>query len=244
MLGGGCKSFSSEGSEPPSQTDGGDDAAGLPDAGVVAPELEFLNSRTTTSIQGTGLSVNSPAGVKPGDLLVAACMASHDLGPTPKGWAFLQSQTVELWGAQGERLFILFTHIVADGESDATAYDFSDSPAAPSSVAVLAFRGARSVQPADPFMLAEDSVVDGGISVPGFTARGRSIAVMFLGSANDGAGFPTAEQNFTRDEPGPYVAAYHGALLPGDAAVSSLDVAVTTPSGDVGVALLGVVEAP
>jgi hypothetical protein len=188
--------------------------------------------------------VNVPAEVEPGDLLVAALVAPRDLGLPPKDWHSVQSVVIELWGSEGERQFTLLTHIVADGESGATVYDFSDAPAQPSSMAVLAFRGARVIQPADPATVAADTTVDGGVQVPGFTARGRTISVLFLGSANVNPTFPFAVGNLAHDELGSFVAGYHGPLVPDQSMVPTLAVPVTTMSGSVGVAILGVVEGP
>ena len=238
-LGGGCSTFSASGIPPgTASSEAGSDAPFAGDSSVNGV-LEFVNSRTTTSPSNSPLDVRSPAGVKPGDLLVAGWVSPNNDPPTPEGWDPIGGAPVLAYYGNIQRGFSVLSHLVAAAEGETTVYHFADA-ADVSSVAVLAFRGARSVQPVDPSKVAPGQFDGGTVRVDALTTRGPTLPVWLLGCGAEGSTFSPSTPDLTLDEAGRFVAGYHGKLVAGGVTIPAFDLALTTQFG-VGVASLALV---
>lgn len=156
------------------------------DAGIEGGTPLLVGSRLTLS-STTSLVAGSVAGVKEGDLLVAAWMGPlGDLYTMPTGWTELGRGTSS-WTASGAgHLYWVGYHVVDAVETEATTYTFSDNYAKDGqAVAMIAYRGTRAVQPVNPAFVGPmyTQCTDGGNTTApaAVVTRGRSVTVYVIG---------------------------------------------------------------
>jgi len=167
------------------------DALGdAPEEGNASVTPFFVGSRMTIGTMAV-LQAGNVVGAKSGDVLVAGWMGPNNLTlAAPPEWTPVGS--AESSSVNGHpHTFWAGYHVLGASESETTTYPFSITTQVviPQTVQLLAYRGVNAVEPVKPAIAQTFGLnCSGTAQPPAITARGRSVAVYVIGTADQTAG--------------------------------------------------------
>lgn len=218
--------------------------AGAPD-GKSTNVVTFLEARTTTGSGGTDVVPLLPAPAKAGDALVAFWLTSSPPVAPAAEWQLAGSVTIGPAGSQSS-LWVGSHVLTAQDIASQTPFKFIQKNNGPQELTVVAFRGARPVDPANPVKV-EATSSNGPITGLPFdvSPSGPSRAVFAFASASTGTQFPGVPAGFTElaRTTGSLVVYQRSEMFPAGAAVTPPTI-VLPDVGPVGSAALGIIAAP
>lgn len=208
-----CSSFGSS----PTTEDGGTADTGAADGGAVeggpadaSPTMDatpadgggqvvtFVEARTTTSTSGNRISPALPAPAKVGDALLGFWLASSPTSAPATGWE--TSGTANLGDGATIAYLWVGSHVVTAEDLAAPApFTFIQKNDQRQEVTLVAFRGARQVDPANPVKVEVSPDTSGALTGLPFTTSpsGPSRAIFAFASVYDNTGFSKAPAGFT-----------------------------------------------
>jgi hypothetical protein len=223
------------------------DAAAEAEAASPLAAPVFIGSRTLT-FASAPISLLSPAGVRPDDLLVAAWLC----GPTtmqrlPSDWIELGRQNVGDPNNGGLTTLVVGYHVLAATESDATTYTFDGTSGV---ITTIAYRNTGRIQPVTPATVStiQTQPLGGGVAaldVPPFDTRAISLP-LYVFAIMGSTTFPILP-GLERVEATSSLAAYCARTAsPAATSVNGphLEITVAGPAPNVMVASLAVVAGP
>jgi hypothetical protein len=252
LLAGACTRFAASDGPSPGTGDGGPDASpgvavadAASEADAEIASMRFIGSRTTTAA-APPLSVLSPPGVRPDDVLVGVWTAGQQSNDLPLRWTE-QGRTTVFDCCFTPVVVFLGYHVVASDESDATSYAFTSADG-PSAISLVAFRNARTNQPLAPVIISTLALAPGDagaavLDADPFQARGTTVPLLALGSVRE-ATFPNLD-GYTRAEATGTVALYFALQSSPSGATVALPPVVfsSAPATTLGVGWFGIVAA-
>lgn len=192
-----CTTFDSP---TPSGDGGGADATASLDTGAPdrksTSEVTFLEARTTTGSTGTEVVPLLPAPAKAGDALVALWLTSTPPIAPALEWQAAGSVAIGPGGSQAS--LWVGSHVLTAAElASQTPFKFIQKNDGPQEITLLAFRGARAVDPANPFKVQATSSNGPATGLPfDVSASGPSRAVFAFASASTATQFPEVPAGF------------------------------------------------
>ncbi len=157
-------------------------------AGCVQPTITRRGTTTSNTTTNTTLTINKPAGVVDGDIMIVnICKnATSSNNPSSTGWTFITSSNLQ--GGGGTNRYGAILYRIADG-TELSNFTFNLGSGTSSAVgSIIAFSGVSSSSPFDvtPGSINNNNQ-DGGnvVYANGITTVTNNAAVIFLGEAGN-----------------------------------------------------------